>query len=66
LIVNGYSANTRIKVADTNWNFLGYEPKDNAEDHVDMLRAKGVDVDGPWEWAEHGGSHANVPERRVR
>ena len=66
LIVNGYSANTRIKVADTNWQFLGYQPQDNAEDHIEMLRSKGVDVDGPWEWAEHGGSHANVPERRPR
>jgi uronate dehydrogenase len=66
LIVNGYSANTRIKVADTDWDFLGYHPKDNAEDHIEMLRAKGIDVDGPWEWQEHGGSHANVPERRPR
>ena len=66
LIVNGYSANTRIKTFDPNWGFLGYEPKDNAEDHVEMLRAKGVDVDGPWEWPEHGGSHARVPARRPR
>ena len=66
LVVNGYSANTRIKVADTNWDFLGYHPKDNADDHIEMLRAKGIDVDGPWEWQEHGGSHANVPERRAR
>src|SRR5271169_1347534 len=43
LIVNGYSANTRIKVADTNWKFLGYEPKDNAEDHIGMLSSKGID-----------------------
>lgn len=66
LIVNGYSANTRIKTFDPNWAFLGYEPKDNAEDHKEMLRSKGVDVDGPWEWPEHGGSHARVPERRPR
>ena len=26
-----------------------------------MLRGKGVDVDGPWEWPEHGGSHARAP-----
>ena len=25
-----------------------------------MLRAKGIDVDGPWEWPEHGGSHARA------
>ena len=66
LIVNGYSANTRIKAPDSNWEFLGYHSKDNAEDHKEMLRAQGVDVDGPWEWQEHGGSHARVPERRVR
>ena len=66
LIVNGYSANTRIKVADTNWDFLGYRPLDNAEDHIPMLRAKGIDIDGSWEWGEHGGSHAQVPERRPR
>jgi uronate dehydrogenase len=66
LIVNGYSANTRIKTHDPNWAFLGYEPKDNAEDHVGMLRSQGVDVDGPWEWPEHGGSHARAPERRPR
>ena len=66
LIVNGYSANTRIKTLDPNWAFLGYAPQDNAEDHKGMLRAKGVDVDGPWEWAEHGGHHARVPEKRVR
>jgi uronate dehydrogenase len=66
LIVNGYSNNTRIKTFDPNWAFLGYQPQDNAEDHVEMLRAKGVDVDGPWEWPEHGGSHARAPERRPR
>jgi uronate dehydrogenase len=66
LVVNGYSANTRLKVADTNWEFLGYKPQDNAEDHIGMLREKGIDVDGPWEWQEHGGSHANVPERKPR
>jgi uronate dehydrogenase len=66
LIVNGYSANTRIKTHDPNWGFLGYAPKDNAEDHVGMLREKGVDVDGAWEWPEHGGSHARAPERPPR
>jgi uronate dehydrogenase len=63
LVVNGYSSNTRIKTFDPNWEFLGYRPQDNAEDHVEMLRAKGVDVDGPWEWPEHGGSHARAAER---
>lgn len=66
LVVNGYSANTRLKVAKTHWDFLGYQPRDNAEDHVAMLREKGIDVDGPWEWAEHGGHHAHAPERPVR
>ena len=63
LVVNGYSNNTRIKTFDPNWEFLGYRPQDNAEDHVPMLREMGVDVDGPWEWPEHGGSHARAPER---
>ena len=45
------------------WDVLGYRPQDNAEDHIAMLRDKGIDVDGPWEWAEHGGSHARAAER---
>jgi uronate dehydrogenase len=66
LVINGYSANTRLKVATTHWDFLGYKPQDNAEDHVGMLRAQGVDVDGAWEWNEHGGHHAHAQERPVR
>jgi uronate dehydrogenase len=66
MVVNGYSANTRLINADPQWEFLGYHPQDNAEDHLEMLRAKGVDVDGPWEWPEHGGHHARAPEPRVR
>ncbi|HYF17661.1 MAG TPA: NAD(P)-dependent oxidoreductase [Ramlibacter sp.] len=65
LIVKGYSANSRLLHRDPNWQWLGYEPQDNAENHVDMLRAKGVDVDGPWEWKEHGGHWAHAPEPRV-
>lgn len=60
MVVNGYSNNTRLKTVDPNWATLGYRPKDNAEDHREALRAKGVDVDAPdrgeWEWPEHGGS----------
>ena len=67
LVVNGYSANTRLKTYDPNWTVLGYQPRDNAEDYREMLRERGVDVDGPdrneWEWPEHGGSHARAPER---
>ena len=66
LVVNGYSANTRIKTHDPNWASLGYRPQDNAETHLEMLRGMGVDVDGPWEWPEHGGSHARAPERVPR
>jgi uronate dehydrogenase len=66
LVVNGYSNNTRIKTHDPNWEFLNYRPRDNAEDHVDTLRGKGVDVTGPWEWPEHGGSHARARERPPR
>lgn len=70
MIVNGYSNNTRLKTQDPNWAVLGYQPRDNAEDYREMLRDKGVDVDGPdrgeWEWPEHGGSHARAPERPAR
>ena len=70
MVVNGYSNNTRLKTSDPNWTTLGYQPKDNAEDHREALREKGVDVDAPdreeWEWPEHGGSFARSPERPVR
>ena len=70
LVVNGYSNNTLLKTRDPNWAVLGYKPRDNAHDHRDMLRRKGIDVDGPdrgdWEWPEHGGSHARAPERPAR
>lgn len=66
LVVNGYSANTRIRTHDPNWDFLGYHPVDNAERHIEMLRGMGVDVDGPWEWPEHGGSFARERERPAR
>jgi uronate dehydrogenase len=70
MIVNGYSNNTRLKTQDPNWAVLGYQPRDNAEDYREMLRDKGVDVDGPdrgeWEWPEHGGSYARAPERPAR
>ena len=70
LVVNGYSANTRLKTHDPNWAVLGYQPRDNAEDYREMLRGQGIDVDSPdrdaWEWPEHGGSHAQAPERPAR
>jgi uronate dehydrogenase len=70
MVVNGYSNNTRLKTVDPNWATLGYQPKDNAEDHRERLRAKGVDVDaadrGEWEWPEHGGSFVRQPERPIR
>ena len=70
MVVNGYSNNTRLKTHDPNWSVLGYQPRDNAEHYVGMLRDNGVDVDGPdrgeWEWPEHGGSHARAPERQAR
>ncbi len=66
LVINGYSGNTRIKTRDPDWAFLGYVPLDNAEEHVSALRGMGVDVDGPWEWKEHGGSLARAEERQAR
>jgi uronate dehydrogenase len=70
MVVNGYSNNTRLKTHDPNWAVLGYRPRDNAEDHRELLRGQGIDVGGPdrdeWEWREHGGSHARAPERPAR
>jgi uronate dehydrogenase len=70
MVVNGYSNNTYLKTQDPNWSVLGYRPRDNASDYREMLRDKGVDVDGPdrdvWEWPEHGGSHARAPEHPAR
>lgn len=66
LVVNGYSNNTRLKVARAHWGFLGYTPVDNAEDHRETLRAAGFDVDGPWEYPEHGGAFARHPELPAR
>jgi uronate dehydrogenase len=64
LVVNGYSGNTRLRTFDPDWSFLGYVPEDDAERHLDMLRAQRVDVDGAWEWPEHGGAMARQPEPR--
>ncbi len=65
-MVNAYSNNTRLKVARTDWDLLGYVPVDDAEDHREMLRAQGVDVDGAWEFPEHGGSFPRRPELPAR
>ena len=46
LVVNGYSANTRIRTRDPNWAVLGYRPGTMPRTHVAMLRGMGVDVDG--------------------
>jgi uronate dehydrogenase len=70
MVINGYSNNTRLKTHDPKWTVLGYQPRDNAEDHREMLRSNGVEFDAPdreeWEWPEHGGSHARAPERPAR
>jgi len=70
MVVNGYSNNTRLKTVDPNWATLGYRPRDNAEDHREMLRRQGVDIDaadhGEWEWPEHGGSFARLPDHPPR
>jgi uronate dehydrogenase len=66
LVVNGYSGNTRLKVAPAGWDELGYRPNDDAEAHLDMLRGMGVDIDAAWEWPEHGGAMARAPEHRPR
>lgn len=71
LVVNGYSANARLKAARTGWDFLGYAPLDNAEEHLTVLRAQGIAVDGivddaDWEFPEHGGPFARGPELPTR
>ena len=65
LVVNAYSANTRLKVSKEGWDVLGYRPVDDAEMHLQHLRDLGVnvDTDGGWEWPEHGGAFAREPER---
>jgi hypothetical protein len=42
MIVNGCSNDTRLKTFDPNWVVLGYQPRDNAEDHREMLRDEGA------------------------
>ncbi len=64
LVVQGYSGNTHLKVADPNWARLGYVPLDNAEQYREMLRGQGIDVDGAWEYDRHGGSFAVQPEKQ--
>jgi uronate dehydrogenase len=66
LVVNAYSGNTRLKVARTGWDFLGYRPQDDAETFVAGLRARGIDPDGPWEWPEHGGAFVHQAEKPAR
>lgn len=55
LVVNGYSGNRRLNVSEAGWDALGYRPQDDAERHVEALRAAGVDVDGAPQWPLHGG-----------
>jgi uronate dehydrogenase len=64
LVIQGYSGNTRLKISDPNWARLGYVPLDNAEEHVEMLRAQGIVTETPpWEQAFHGGTFATQPEK---
>jgi uronate dehydrogenase len=66
LVVNAYSGNTRLKVARTGWDLLGYQPQDDAERFVPGLQARGIDTDGPWQWPEHGGAFVHQPEKPPR
>lgn len=61
LIVLGFSANARLNTVDPNAARLRYRPQDNAEAHVETLRRKGMDVDGPLEWRLLGGPYT-VPD----
>jgi uronate dehydrogenase len=62
LVVNGYSRNRRLNVSDVGWEFLGYRPKDDAEEYVEALRSMGVEVAGKLEWPLHGGQFVRTGE----
>lgn len=49
------SNNTRLNADCPSWAAIGYAPQDDAEDHVDALRAKGCDTDIVSEWPYMGG-----------
>lgn len=61
-VVYGISNNDRAPVNNSKAAFLGYKPKDNAENWADSLMAGGVDVD-PTDKAQLciGGPFATVP-----
>ena len=66
LVVNGYSNNTRIKTFDPNWEFLGYRPQDNAEDHARCCAAgrrcgRAVGMAGTWRLARACAGAAAAP-----
>ena len=69
-MVNGYSNNTRLKTFDPNWATLGYQPKDNAEDHRERLRAEALMSMRPTATSGNGPSTAarslRLPEKPVR
>jgi uronate dehydrogenase len=56
-IVVGMSGNRRIRIAQPNWQAIGYVPRDDAEDWVGQLQQEGVAVDGPLDWTRHGGPY---------
>lgn len=66
LVVNAYSNNTRLKVARTDWDFLGYAPVDDAETHLEMLKAHGFKEPEPWDFKLHGGSFPVDPDLPAR
>ncbi len=54
----GVSANTRVRIDDPVARAIGYVPRDDAEDHVEPLRAAGVDTDVVSAWPWLGGEKA--------
>jgi uronate dehydrogenase len=58
-VIWGVSNNKRLNINDTTARRIGYQPKDDAEHYVEMLKSKGVDIQKISEWPYLGGEKAN-------
>ncbi|QMW24448.1 NAD-dependent epimerase/dehydratase family protein [Sandaracinobacteroides saxicola] len=54
----GVSGNTRTRIDDPVARLIGYAPQDDAEDHLEALKAAGVDTSLVSEWPYLGGDKA--------
>ncbi len=57
-IIWGVSNNTRLRIDDPVARRIGYQPRDNAEDHLARLQATGVNTEQVSEWPYLGGDKA--------